>query len=142
MSQFCFTFRSVELSPLEGLRESVRKDFPYVPLEYEEWEAFKNCFDAILGHTGKFIDYYSWKEFEGPELDVVAEEFRAMKKKIESSQEPMEIPVKYINAVTGISNQDSSLNLDRVHLSSLLQRTLDLIHVAKIDGKVFVCKGP
>jgi len=132
----CFTIRTRESQGLEGLRQG----YPYVPVEPEYYEALVTCFKAIQRETGKLIDLYDWVEFKADELDIVAKEFEAKKKEIDKLAHPVVVDLGQQQNPDG-TKIDLIYRLNPWDISVLLQRSLDLIGIAKIDAKVFVCKG-
>jgi hypothetical protein len=132
----CFTIRNEQSPGLVGLREG----FPYVEVEPEYYEVLSPSFKAIHRETGKLIDLYDWKEFKGNELDVVAREFDAKKTEVEAMTRPVVVDLGQQHNPDG-TKVDLIYRLSPSDIALKLQKSLELIGIARAEAKVFVCKG-
>ena len=104
--------------------------YPFVLLSIEICEILQPCFEVIRQRTGKLIDPYGAVIFSGTELEVLKEEFTAKKRLIDAALSPLQLDFGW-----------KKCEVPAWSVSHVLQRSLDLIEIALIDGKVFICDG-
>ena len=134
---FIITIRTPQIKSLEGLRQG----YPYVSIGDGQFAALQPSFDAIKQTTGKMIDLYDWIEFSGSELQQVEDEVAKKKNQIDQEIEDIIVKFEAQNDQTG-RKEDLVYGLSLLEASNMIQRILDLITFAKVDGKVLVFKGP